>query len=110
MEGEQIARVKCRTCGSEHKYREKKKKRVAAKKGTSSVKKEKVSRSPEKLWEAAMMMVEGADIPYDMSKVYSVGDIIDHRTFGKGVVQSTMCKKVGILFKDKERLLVSGNK
>lgn len=112
MTGEKIVRVKCRTCGSEHNYREKtKKKTPTPETGKRSVKRESLIKSPEKQWEAAMAKASGEEeILYDMGRKYREGEIVSHPTFGKGVVVKRAEKKVTILFKEQERTLVSANR
>ena len=109
MAGRVIERVKCKTCGSEHKYREKKVKKAPAKRTAFSARKEKLVKNPAQEWETALLKAKGKEIPYNMEKVYKTGDIVFHKTFGKGVVISTASKKATLVFQDKERMLVSAN-
>lgn len=104
-----VARVKCNTCGSEHNYKERTGKMATAIKSTPSPRKIVSTKGPEKRWETAISKAHGDDIPYDMKRSYSVGDVVMHNTFGKGVVMSIDRKKVTLIFKDQERLLVSTN-
>lgn len=110
MVGGKVARVKCNTCGSEHNYKERTEKMATEKKSAPSVKRVSTPKGPEKRWESAISKAHGDDIPYDMAKVYGIGDIVAHNTFGRGVVMSTAQKKVTMIFKDQERLLVSANR
>ena len=110
MSGDKIVRVKCRTCGSEHVYRDKTKKRITTKRAAPAVKKEKLLKNQQKRWEAAIMEAKGGEISYDMGRSYKEGDIVLHNIFGKGIVINRSSKKVTLLFQDKERILVSTNK
>lgn len=111
MEDEKVARVKCNTCGSEHNYKAAVKKKAASKAdGTPAVKRAPSTKGPERRWEAALQNASGNDISYEMTRAYSVGDVIMHKTFGKGIVLNTASKKVTMIFKDQERLLVSTNR
>ncbi|MDH4100848.1 MAG: hypothetical protein OEV28_09785 [Nitrospirota bacterium] len=109
MIDEKVARVKCGTCGSQHNYKD------AAKEKAREVKMKSVSGTTvrksalEKRWEAAVAGAAGEDIPYDMKRAFSVGDLVAHSTFGRGAVRSTAQKKMIVIFKDQERILVSGN-
>ena len=109
MVGEKIVRVKCRTCGSEHNYKDKTKKTAVRKRTTASAKRTVTVKSPEKEWEEAMNKVTGSDIPYNGTRSYKPGEIVAHPVFGSGVVLEASEKKVSIIFKDKARKLVSGN-
>lgn len=110
MEGEKVVRVKCRTCGSEHNYKDKTKKEKSVKKAqTRAVKKTATPKGIERKWEAALEQAHASPVPYSSDKSFAVGDIVSHEKFGMGIVQSAVTKKVTILFRDKERLLVSAN-
>ena len=108
MVGDNIARVKCRTCGSEHNYRDKAKK-PAKKTVRTSAKRGAPIKNPEKVWEEAMKDVKGKNIPYDGTRSYRKGELVSHPSFGTGVVISASEKKMSIIFKDKERKLLSAN-
>ena len=107
MIGDKIVRVKCRTCGSEHNYRDRSKKRATAKRSSSTVKRATPVKSVERRWDEAMSKAKGPDIPYDMSGSYKKGDIVLHTTFGRGVVLEVVEKKMTLIFKDKERVLAA---
>jgi hypothetical protein len=105
MDGVVIAKVKCKTCGSTHKYRS----AEDAKKVRVSRKKAETQKSPEVAWEACLAEAKGKERIYDMGVKYRVGDIVDHRIFGKGVVLKVYVNKCDVIFKDKERLMASAN-
>ena len=44
-----------------------------------------------------------------MAAIYRVGEIVNHQTFGKGIVLKLYANKCGMLFKDGERLMASTN-
>ena len=104
-DGETIAKVKCRTCGSAHKYRTS----PDIKSGKAVKKKEDAIKTAELLWESCLAEARGSERAYDMSGKYRIGDIVLHNTFGKGVVRKIYCNKCNVLFKDKERLMASAN-
>lgn len=105
MEGEKIAKVKCRTCGSTHKFRDP----ADVKKPRTVKKKEDAVKTAEVLWETCVAEATGNESAYDMAGKYHVGDIVLHNSFGKGVVRKVYLKKCDVLFKDKERLMASAN-
>lgn len=104
MVEETIAKVKCKTCGSTHKYRS----AEDAKKVRTTKRKEAAVKT-EVLWEACLAEAKGAERAYDMGGKYRVGDIVQHSVFGKGVVRKIYPNKCDVLFKDKERLMASAN-
>jgi hypothetical protein len=107
MVGGAIVKVKCKTCGSIHRFRD-----ISAARPGSSVKKSTASRtvvSVEALWETAIEMAKGPELPYGTTNSYRAGDLISHSVFGKGVVQQVRFNKCSVLFRDKERLLATAN-
>ena len=107
MTGAVVVKVKCKTCGSTHRF-----KGMPAEKTKSPRLKGAVIKSvltTQAQWEAAIRTASGNEQPYDMTGSYHAGDLIVHSIFGKGVVQKTFFKKCTILFRDKERLLVTSN-
>ena len=103
-----VDRVKCHTCGFEHKY-----KPVAKKKARATTKKRPPVRkkSPEKEYEAIMAKNSHVlPVPYSMKTSYSEGDIIDHKTFGKGIVIETSFERIGVLFHDSVKTLAADKK
>ncbi|MBN2244424.1 MAG: hypothetical protein JW755_01125 [Candidatus Aminicenantes bacterium] len=44
-------------------------------------------------------------VPYSMSGSFEAYDVIDHDTFGKGIVIMTSLKKMDVVFSDKLRIL-----
>ncbi len=105
MDGETIAKVKCKTCGSAHKYRS----AADIKPARTVRKKEDAVKTAETLWESCLVEAKGKERVYDMAGKYRIGDIVIHHTFGKGVVRKLYYNKCDVLFKDKERLMASAN-
>ncbi len=111
MDGETIVKVKCRTCGSAHRYRKPGSEIGAVKKTRTSRRKEPSRPTPEALWAACLAEAEarGRERTYDIGGRYRVGDIVNHQVFGKGVVRKIYLHKCDVLFRDKERLMASAN-
>lgn len=105
MDGETIAKVKCKTCGSNHKYRD----AIPVRKTRASVKKEETEKSAHVFWETCIAEAKGKEQTYHMGGTYRVGDIVQHSIFGKGVVRKIYMNKCDVLFRDKERLMASAN-
>ncbi len=109
MDGEKVLRVKCNTCGSEHIHRDKTKKKTTKARKTSSVKRATPAKTVERRWDEAIAKATGEETPYNMKAAFKVGDIVRHDIFGQGVVLELNPKKMTIIFKDKERVLVAAN-
>ncbi len=111
MIAEKIVKVKCRTCGSVHSYRniDKMIKGSRERGSGSSGKRPAAVKNIEALWQAGIAEAKSAEMPYDMGKAYRAGDIMVHTAFGKGIVQKADFKKCTVLFRDKERVLVTSN-
>jgi len=103
-----VVKVKCKTCGSTHRFKATPAaKPKAVKKGSGGTKS---FVSVQAQWEAAVDAAQGPELPYDMASSFNNGDFIVHSFFGKGVVLKTYSKKCSVLFRDKERLLATDNK
>jgi hypothetical protein len=97
-----IARVQCRTCGSLHRYRN-------PDAPLKSPRKRSVKVSPEEVWGKVMNLVTSQKkIPYTFSGDFKVNDLIDHATFGLGVVTHLLAgDKIQVIFKDGEKILIA---
>jgi hypothetical protein len=105
MVGTKIARVKCNTCGSEHAYRgtaAPAKKKPRAKSGDK----------PAKVILSFAQQIEGKDVnkakKYSPRATFAPGDLIDHPTFGLGIVNVVRDEKIDVAFKAEEKTLVHG--
>jgi len=107
MAGETIAKVRCKTCGGAHKFKSPadapKARKPRVKKGAGS------EATAEIIWEAGLSEAKGKERDYSMGMKYRVGDVVNHSTFGKGIVMKLYANKCDMLFKDKERLMASAN-
>lgn len=106
MAGQEIAKVKCRTCGSTHKYRDPE---AGPPKGRKTAGKTAEGAGSAGQWEAAIAGASGKTQPYRMDATYHVGDVVEHERFGRGVVRKLYVNKCDVLFQDRERLMASGN-
>jgi hypothetical protein len=100
-------RVKCNTCNAQHNFRAKPVERSRAKTKSSTRK----TRSKETTYEEYISRLTGGD-PANSRKYNTKGnfekdEIIDHLSFGIGIVLSVIhVNKIRILFKDGPRLLI----
>ena len=102
-----VDRVKCHTCGFEHKYKPVKKKAATTRKRKSPVRK----KSPEKEYETLMEKNMGVvPVPYSMKASFSQGEIIDHKTFGKGIITGTSHERIDVLFQNGVKTLAADKK
>ena len=99
-------RVKCKTCGSSHKYKVKK---IAAPKKKTGARKPRVS-SEEKmmnLWTDLMAKANGDAQKYNIKAKFEIGDVIDHPKFGTGVVEKAIdANKVEVIFQKMSKVLM----
>jgi len=99
-----VERVKCHTCGSEHKYRPDKKR------ATKKSSKESISTHDADLTktfeELAEKFKKKERLPYSMSESFKNDDVIDHKTFGMGIVMRASNDKMEVAFSDGPRILV----
>ena len=106
MAGEAIAKVKCKTCNSTHKFRNP---ADPPKVRTPRAKKGSAADPTVATWETGIAEARGKEHIYRMDAKYRIGDIVAHHTFGKGIVRKLYSNKCDVLFRDKERLMASAN-
>ena len=126
MVGLEVVKVKCRTCGGEHKYKSareaaapkevKEKKARAAKaattRGTGSARKvaeaEGNSRAVRQLYQRAMADRNRTDaVAYIATLDARPGMLVDHKSFGFGIVDAIFEGKSRFLFEDGYKILVT---
>jgi len=99
---DRITKVQCRTCGSLHRYRN-------PDAPIRPPRKRPVKVSPEEMWAKTLNLVPSQEkIPYTFSGDFKVNDLIDHATFGLGVVTHLLSgDKIQVIFKDGEKILIA---
>lgn len=105
MDGETIEKVRCTLCGSMHKFISP----LDAQKVRKPRVKKDSSATAETVWSASLAEAKGKERDYSMTLKYRIGDIVNHQTFGKGIVLKAYADKCEILFKDRERLMASNH-
>ena len=107
MDGESVVKVRCKMCGSMHKFKSpvdaQKVRKPRAKKYAGEV------ATAELVWEAGLAEAKGKERDYNMALKYRIGDVVNHQTFGKGIVMKLYVNKCDMLFKDRARLMASTN-
>ena len=99
MVGPKVVKVKCKTCGAEHVYRgDPPSPKAAPRAAKASVRFED--------------RVKGRNLAaakkYSPREVFQVDDVIDHPTFGLGVVTANRGDKMDVAFRAFEKTLVNG--
>ncbi|MBW2561707.1 MAG: hypothetical protein JRE40_12745 [Deltaproteobacteria bacterium] len=101
-----VARVKCRTCGSEHKYYPEKKKatpRAARSAGSTATKTAAARKAAAAALDFEALSEKLKDrerVPYSMSGSFKLNDVIDHAAFGMGIVIKVSHQRIEVLFSD----------
>jgi hypothetical protein len=103
MVGTKIARVRCNTCGGDHAFR-------------STLARTRAPSQPRASHERVIISFEqqlaGKDVSkatkYSPKVAYGVDQLIDHPTFGLGIVAAVREDKVDVVFKAAEKTLVHG--
>jgi hypothetical protein len=101
-----VEKVKCLTCGSEHKYRPDKKK-IPGK--TAKVKKKSPGAgrqgSSSEFEELSQKFSQKEPLPYSISGSFKAEDVIEHKTFSRGFVTSVSFQKMTVVFSSGTRAL-----
>jgi hypothetical protein len=114
MVGPKVVKVKCNTCGNDHHYRGeqplvKAQSFAAPKKRASSASGAPKPSRAAVAWEDKF---KGKDLSrarkFSIKDTYAVDDVIDHPTFGLGLVIAVRQDKIDVSFKQEEKVLVHG--
>lgn len=116
MVGPKVVRVKCNTCGSDHQYRGeqplvKPVSFAAPKKSSSGSSSASKPKAPVVTlsWDDQF---RGKDLTkakkYSPRETFAVDDVVDHPTFGLGLVRAVRGDKIEVGFKQEDKVLVHG--
>ena len=113
MVDSKVAKVQCNICKGRHIYRpEKPVKAKPAKKTTTraaSIASAKLAKAEAFFEELLAGRGKSEALAYSMTDIYKEGDLLDHPTFGLGVVNETvMPNKIEVLFRQGSKLLICG--
>jgi len=100
-----VDKCECQTCKAVHKYRDPEK--PVAKRASKKRAPARKSASIEELWNEAISKAGETAKPYAMQADFEEGDLIEHSSFGRGVVQELVGhNKMKVIFEVAEKLLV----
>lgn len=104
-------KVMCKTCKGTHTFKDpgatKRKTSVARVIKTSKGKGKKSTETVAELWTKALNKTTAKTKDYSMKESFSMGDIINHPTFGQGVVERLIDNnKIEVIFQDDYRTLL----
>jgi hypothetical protein len=118
MVGTKIARVRCNTCGGDHAYRsapgatDRPSSSSSSRGTTSRAASAPRAEKPEKVVISFEEQLAGKDIAnapkYSPKDTYQLDQVIQHPTFGLGLVTAVRGDKVDIAFKSETKTLVHG--
>lgn len=101
--GEKIGKVRCKQCGSIHRYL----RPGAPLPATSPRRSSKLSH--EEIWNRCVQNASKKKTAYTPSGTYRLNDLIDHSHFGLGVVTLMLTHdKIQATFKEGEKILIMG--
>lgn len=99
-----VGRVQCRTCQSNHIFKQKPAGAASKKTGSTKSSTGRASRKES----APDPDGNGPLRPYSMHDKYSIGDRIEHPKFGVGVVADVRFGKIDVKFGREQRVLIHG--
>ena len=103
-----IAKVKCNTCKTLHAYKNPSTKTAKIKSKSMIPGAKKKSISVAELWEQEMCNTHKKSRPYSIRETFQIGDVIDHKKFGPGIVQNFTDGNIEVLFRFEIKTLVHG--
>lgn len=101
-----IGKVECRTCKSTHAYKDPSSKTKKVKRKSSIPGAKSKSMSVNELWTEEFGKATGKPLPYSIKHAFQVGDFIDHKKFGPGIVQGIVDGKIEVLFQHEIKTLI----
>lgn len=104
------SKVQCKTCRGVHRYKILGGVTVPSKPGVRRTSAPKTVIRASELWEQKMSGKAKEDVlAYKTTQSFKKGDVVQHPTFGLGVVEEVRSSnKVAIFFRDGEKLLAHG--
>jgi hypothetical protein len=105
--GDRIARVLCKQCGGQHRYKSPHG-AEAAKKLPATSRPPREPKAPVERFEKPAVAADLAKPvrPYRASEKYEVGDRVEHVSFGQGVIEIAEPGKITVFFASGRRVLV----
>ena len=116
MVGDAIAKVQCKRCDAQHRYRPPKDSQSKTKVKTKSSKPKAAPRRGSKKRRALIEPTIEPNLdreiaPYSLFNDYEPGDRISHPKFGDGLVEEiTGDNKMQVFFEDERRMMIFGKK
>ena len=99
-------KVQCNTCKSTHNFKDPTAKTIK-KITVGRKKKRKVTVANSELWAKALEESPNSPRTYSPKTTFEKGDIVDHPTFGQGIVEKCFDKnKIEVMFKNDIKILV----
>ena len=105
-------KVMCNTCKNTHVYKDPKK-ATAAKKTRSTKRKKALAEQAEKteIWGNAVNDKNQEAMKYTISSTFEKDDLINHKQFGKGVVEKVLDdSKIQVIFENDIKILICNQK
>lgn len=101
-----IGKVECRTCKSTHAYKDPSSKTKKVKRKSSIPGARAKSMSVNELWTEEIGKAQGKARSYTIRDHFDVGELVDHKKFGPGIVQNHVDGKIEVLFQHEIKTLV----
>lgn len=110
MVGERVARVRCNTCMGEHAYKSgQPETRTRAPSSSSGARSETRSKASVASFDETIASKDVSSArPYSLNEKFTVDQVIDHPTFGRGYVSAARADKIDVVFKSFIKTLVHG--
>lgn len=102
-----VGKVECKTCKSNHSFKESATSAAPAKRRMTSSKRNTVIQTAAEMWSEKNKHLSKNEISYSIRTKFSVGDCIAHPSFGLGYVQTLVSnERIEVLFQHDIKTLV----
>lgn len=102
-----IGKVECKTCKAKHVYKDPSKVKATKVKTRSTSKRARTEQSVSDLWLEALNKSTAKSQTYSPKKKFEKGDIIEHKSFGPGIIDKTFdSNKIEVIFRHEIKILI----
>lgn len=101
-----IGKVECRTCKTTQAYKDPSTRTKKVKSKSMIPGGRTKTMSVNDLWTEEIAKAKGKPVPYTIRHTFVVGDMVDHKKFGLGIVQDIVDGKIEVLFQHDIKTLV----
>lgn len=104
MDEKRILKAQCNTCKDIHAFKDP---ATAKRKAKTTTRRKSAAVPIEEIWQQAMDVATKDAVNYALKQKFEIGDVLAHKTFGSGIVNSIIDQnKIEVIFQTEMKTLV----